>query len=214
MNQLSKLDQLGHASYFDTLTLGRVLGLQGETLHANIGRWVRQGILLQLRRGLYVTADYLQTSPVRDPYTEFIANRLKVPSYLSMEYVLQKQALISESVFGLTSVTRKKTYHYQNTLGIFTYASIKPALFTGYEIVTKGAFEIRQARPMKALFDYLYFRTQRVMEITSDLILSFRLNLDQVSDAALGELAQYAALSSISKYSVLPNIIRELRDAH
>ena len=214
MKQLQKIDRLVKASYFDTTTLGNLLGIEGGTLYANISRWLKQGILIQLKQGLYVTSEYWQSSRDRDYYREFIANQLRAPSYLSMEYVLQTHSIISEAVYGITSVTRKKTYTYLNQLATYSYTHLKKELFTGYELIDKAGFEIKQATRAKALFDYLYFRTQRVSQLGMEFLGSFRLNFEQITESDLVELEQYCELSNLKKYQNLASLIREMKNAN
>ena len=47
------------------------------------------------------------TKKWKEPYAEYMANRLRLPSYLSLEYVLAKEGLIPEAVYALTSITSK-----------------------------------------------------------------------------------------------------------
>jgi hypothetical protein len=109
MKQLINLSKLDSASFFNKETLGRVIETGNNSLYSNIKRWLKKGELIQLKKGLYVTKGYTQAVLDKRNYTEFVANILKQPSYLSGEYVLQKYGMLTESVFGITSVTLKKT---------------------------------------------------------------------------------------------------------
>ena len=151
------INELNSASYFTKNTLQQVVPINDNALYSNIKRWIKQNIIMQLKRGMYVTNDYYIRLPEKQAYREFIANKLKVPSYLSLEYVLQKYSLLTEGVYAFTSITLKKTNTYQNKLGLFTYSNISQGLFTGYKIVGKEGFQIKEASKAKALFDFLYF---------------------------------------------------------
>ena len=128
-----------------------------------------------------MTSNYLQQRIDRQVYGEFVANILKKPSYLSGEYVLQKYGILTESVFGFTCVTRKKTREYSNKLGSYIYSNIKDGLFCGYNIFNKSGFEIKEAIKSKALFDYLYFKLRNVPEVNLEVVESLRLNLDNIT---------------------------------
>ena len=182
----------------------------GNALSANIQRWIKNGKLIQLKKGLYVTKEYYQTIANNEAYYEFLANILKKPSYLSMEYVLQKYSMLTESVFAITSVTRKKTRIYQNRIGTFIYSNIKDELFTGFKITNKSGFEIKEASKAKALFDFLYLRLWRVSEISREIIESYRFNLSEMQTEEYLEFESYVILSGLRKFKNLPSILKDV----
>ena len=193
------INELNTAGYFNKNTLQQVAPISDNALYSNIKRWLKQNIIIQLKRGLYVTNDYYIRLPEKQAYLEFIANKLKSPSYLSLEYVLQKYSLLTEGVYAFTSITLKKTNTYKNKLGLFTYSNISQNLFTGYKIVNKEGFQIKEASKAKALFDFLYLRLLSVKNINKSLIDSFRFNLDEFSQKDQKEFKAYVKLSKIKK---------------
>lgn len=212
MNQVKKLKQLANLSHFDKNTLSQMIEISDNSLYANIKRWLKEGELIQLKKGLYVTKEYLNRASNREVYNEFIANKLREPSYLSLEYILQKHSLLSEAVFGITSITLKSKRKYHNDLGLFIYQSIKEKLFTGYDIKRKNNFEIKEATKAKALFDYLYLKLWRVKSINIELFDSLRLNLDEFTEGDLKEFLGYCQLSGVEKFNNLPKLIEVSRD--
>ena len=84
---------------------------------------VNQGILVQLRRGLYIMSP-LVSSITPEPF--LIANHLYGPSYISLESALFHRGLIPERVFEISSVTPKisKKFMVQNTVYSFTHLPI------------------------------------------------------------------------------------------
>jgi predicted transcriptional regulator of viral defense system len=210
MNQLINLSKLDSASFFNKETLGRVIEIKDNSLYSNIKRWLKKGELLQLKKGLYVTKRYTQTVPDRQNYTEFVANVLKTPSYLSGEYILQKYGMLTESVFGITSVTLKKTGKYQNIFGTYMYSTITEKLFTGFKITPKGEYEIKEATKAKSLFDFLYFRLWRLPEVTKEYLGSLRLNLGEMQTSDFIEFDSYVKLVNIKKFDNLTDTIKEL----
>jgi len=210
MNQLVNLSKLSTASFFDKETLQLATGIDDNSLYSNIKRWLRKGILIQLKRGLYVTKDYILTLNNNEPYLEFVANTIKTPSYISGEYVLQKYGMLTESVFSITSVSLKSTNIFQNKLGTFTYSNIKKSLLNGFTIIRKDGFDIKQATKSKALFDYLYFRLWRLPEISKDYLKSLRINLCEFTDADLLEFNSYIYLAKLKKLESLPKLLKEI----
>ena len=209
MNQIKKLKQLENLSFFDKVTLEQYYDLSDNSLYANINRWLKLGALIQLRKGLYVSPAYLQTLPDKQPYCEFIANKLREPSYLSLEYVLQKYSILTEAVYAFTSITLKCKRTYSNSLGTFVYRNLKEELFTGFKILSSGRFEVKEATKAKALFDYLYLKTLRISVIRKEFLTSLRLNLDEMTMKDFSEFSKYCKQSGIKKYLKLPKLLED-----
>lgn len=211
MNQINHLKRLISLSYFDKETLAQVIEVSENTLYADIKRWLKRGILIQLKKGRYVTEEYVRHLTDPDAYRAFLANKLREPSYLSLEYILQKYNILTEAVFAFTSITLKATRTYKNTLGVYFYRNIKTDLFTGYNLLSRSGFTVKEATKAKALFDYCYLKLWRVRDIDRALIQSFRLNLETVSNKELGEFSRYCEASGVKKISGLPKLFRSLR---
>ncbi|MDY6847407.1 MAG: hypothetical protein SVP52_09775 [Chloroflexota bacterium] len=133
--------------------------LAGDTstalVHKQLSRWVKSGKVIRLRRGLYTLAEpYREEAP--HPFT--LANQLLAPSYISLQSALAYYELIPEAVPNITSVTsRKRTQTISTPFSQFSYRSVQPGLFSGFQLVemspTQRAF---LSRPEKALFDLVY----------------------------------------------------------
>ena len=140
-------------------------------------RLAKQGKIIPLKRGLYTSNFFLENvekKNIIEEYSEFIANIIYKPSYLSLEYILEKYGVLTETVHSFTLVTEKKTNKFFNKLGTFNYYHIKKELFTGFNIVKKDIFLIAEASLAKALFDFLYFRKNILS--TREQIEELRLN--------------------------------------
>lgn len=209
MNKISKLSILNSASFFTKNTLKEVVEGSSEAISANVARWIKNGNLISLKKGLYVTKEYLTQNKNNQDYSEFIANILKKPSYLSGEYILQKYGILSESVFSITSVTLKKTRSYSNKIGVFLYSKITNNLFIGFDIISKSGFEIKEATKTKALFDFLYFRLRTVSEINQEIIDSFRLNLESLTAKDFKEFQSYIDISAIKKFVNIVDYLKQ-----
>lgn len=212
MNQVKNLQKLKELSYFDKTTLSQFIAGSERAVYENINRWLKQGILIQLKKGFYVTNDYFLSSKEKGIYREFIANKLREPSYLSLEYVLQKHGVLTEAIYAYTSVTLKSKRTYTNKLGNFGYRNIKKDLFSGFTIKTHNEFEIKEASVAKALFDYLYFKLWRSHNISLELLMSYRLNLDPLSNKDFKELAYYCQLAGWKKFKNLTKLLKKAYD--
>lgn len=122
----------------------------------NLGRWVKNGSLIKLRNGYYAFPEYLN----EPNFALFVANRFYLPSYVSLHTALAFYDLIPESVMQISSVTTLKTVNFQNQFGTFTYKTMKPECFFGYDILPfLKDRSILMAKPEKALLDLLYLYT-------------------------------------------------------
>ena len=88
MNQVNKIKKLENLSYFNKATISQYVNAKTNTLSTDINRWTKNDILIQLKKGFYVTSNYYEKLQNKTLYLEFISNKLKEPSYLSLEYIL------------------------------------------------------------------------------------------------------------------------------
>ncbi len=107
----------------------------------------------------------------------WLSNRILQPSYISLESALSYYGFIPEGVFTVTAVTTVKTFKIASKDNNFTYQSIKPGLFFGYNILKQQNWPIKFAQAEKALLDYLYLNPHIK---TIEDIEALRLNKGQV----------------------------------
>ncbi len=164
--QISRiLDILGELPYFTKQNLALALGKDGEDLNYWMKKLSKEKLILPLKKGFYISAPYknkISAIPSEyETYWAYLANMLRSPSYVSLEYVLSKYSLIPESVFAITSVTLKSPRKYISTAGTFIYRSIREKLYTGYQQKAFGnsGITVKIAYPYKALFDFLYLKS-------------------------------------------------------
>ncbi len=131
INQI--LDILKQAPYLTKSNLALPLGKEGDDLNYWIKKLIREKLLTPLKKGFYVSS-YYQDTMIRDPeekeaYWVYLANVLRCPSYVSLEYVLSKYNVIPETVSSITSVTLKSPRIYRSEKAAFIYRNIKRDLF-------------------------------------------------------------------------------------
>lgn len=163
------LEQLKPLSYFSKDTvyqLGEQLGLKNTTVETYISRFLKYKEILQLKNGLYISADFFEKNKADISYSFYLANVIRTPSYVSSWTALQYYNLATEVIYSIISVTPKVTRDYQTKAGNFMYQSIKKELFADFSLVT-GKFAFFIASPSKALFDLLYFRTRQFRVLTA-----------------------------------------------
>jgi hypothetical protein len=113
---------------------------------------LRQGILIRVKKGLYVFNEKYRKYPYSK---ELLANLVHGPSYVSLDYALAYYGLIPERVEALTSVTPNRPRRFSTPLGLFIYRQIPARAYEDGMVRVEGehnqAFLI--ASPEKALAD-------------------------------------------------------------
>ena len=130
----------------------QIVALYPDFNHNNLTRWVKQGLLVNLRQGYYSFPELRAQSE----FTFYTSNRIYKPSYISLHSVLAFYGIIPEVVTQITAVSSLKTAEFQNDFGVYTYKKVREDLFFGYELKPFGDKSILFAHPEKALLDLLY----------------------------------------------------------
>lgn len=168
------------------------IGYQPNSLGVTISRALKKSHLLQLKRGYYVTADYLNSHDIEN-YKLYLANLLQKGSYVSLQTALAYYGLTTEYTKNITSISPKGTYNYKNNIGEYKYRNIKRDKYLGFKIEKIGEYEILIAEKYKAIFDYLYlnvnieaFRSYEIKVILDE----YRISYDDLSDEELLKLKE------------------------
>ncbi len=134
-------------------SVGYISMLLGEERENVISRkmnyYVKEGRILNPRRGFYAKEGY-------NP--EEFACMLYTPSYLSLEYVLQKSGVVFQYDSRLTAVSylsRTVTFDYNEYL----YRQIKGEIMTNF-IGIERVGNINTAIPERAFLDVLYLNSE------------------------------------------------------
>ncbi len=182
-----------------------------NNLNFNIKYWIQKGIIIPLKKGTYILKSRFEKEKNKDLYVEYLANKIYEPSYVSCEYVMNKYNLLSEAVYGISNVTTSKTKIFNNSIGKFSYVSLNPRLFLGYEIVKFYSADIYTAKKSKAVFDYLYFRFYKNSLISEKSIEELRINWENLNKEEFKEIETYA---KISKNNRISNTIRLIKNKY
>jgi len=119
-------------------------------LGKKLNYYVRTGKLLNPRKGIYARPGYTP---------EELACRLYTPSYISMEYVLQRAGVIfqfDDSVTSVSYLSRRTDINEQ----AYVYHKIKDATLTNLQGIIRKPNGINIATPERALLDKLYLNPQ------------------------------------------------------
>jgi predicted transcriptional regulator of viral defense system len=128
--------------------------VSAQQVRLQLSRWVKDGRLIQLRRGLYALAPIWRKV---EPHPFLVANRLQRGSYVSAQSALAFHGMIPEYVPVVTSVGPGRPETVQNPMGAFQFNHLARQLFFGYSQVevTPKQFAF-VASPEKALLDLIH----------------------------------------------------------
>ena len=170
----------------------KVLGAPLYQMRIALSRLEKRGVIIRLKKGVYASRKFVENTKVNGiftPFMEYIAIRLYGPSYLSLDYVLYENNLLTEVPVSFTMVTRNKTSTISNELGRFIYRKIKDDLFCGYRAEKRNGYVYYKADKVKALFDFLYLRKKMIL--SREMAEELRLNLEVLDRVDVKRLREY-----------------------
>ena len=158
---------VGGLACFELPLLVQAFPDRRPTILLQLSRWVKEGKVVPLRRGIYTLPDDTRRVAL-DP--ALLAQHLCKPSYLSGLWALGFHDMIPERVVVHTSVTTRLPARYENPYGVFEYRHIKPVCFFGYEQTPYAGSSLLVACPEKALLDHWYLTSgewtrERIVEM-------------------------------------------------
>lgn len=180
-------------------TTGMLLGPGADAadVQKQLSRWTADGVVVQLRRGVYALGDRFRRS---EPHPFEVSNVLVPGSYVSLETVLADHGLIPEAVFVTTAVTTGRTGSRKTPFGTFVYQHVKDSLFWGYRrLDLGGGRHAYVATPEKALLDLGYLRAGSDRPgFAEELRLQ---HLDLIDESLLTEFADRFASPKVARFA-------------
>ena len=207
---LSSLDSF---PYFTIEAVKQLLGDESTaagTIQTALYRWMKTGQIIQLKKGAYMTRRFFELHRADADFGPMVSAILIPQSYLSLEYILQRNAILTEMTYPVSAITLKQTRTFENKLGTFTYRNIKVDLYQGFTFSEYLGIPFTQATVAKALFDYLYLRPWKGGRrlVGYDLSEDLRLNLEDFSE---NDKVEFASFVEISKSKKMDKILKNLR---
>jgi len=144
LNNIKKL-------YFGYEEIARVFGISSSSAKVTASRYVRQGLLLRVKRNVYVRREMWNVAGIEDKF--LLANLGQVPSYISLMTALEYYEITTQVLrdfFESIAVKRTKEIHLNGCF--FRYTKVAGDLYYGFK-KEKGFFI---ATPEKALLDAFY----------------------------------------------------------
>jgi predicted transcriptional regulator of viral defense system len=137
--------------FFSLDDVAYTLGIQPGSAAVLCSRYVKKGLLVRLKRGLYARTEQLRNYGQQDLFR--LANFLQVPSYISLTTALSYHGLTTQVQRGFfESISLKRTRKFEVGQFTFLYSKISLDLYKGFERVE----DVFIALPEKALLDSLY----------------------------------------------------------
>jgi len=204
----ANLDYLNNLLFFTKESL-RQWEKNENTLNFNIKYWTKKSLIIPLKKGEYILKSRFDKETNKDAYLEYLANKIYEPSYISGEYVMSKYSLLTEAVYGISSVTTKKTKIFNNTLGRFNYYSFSDRLFCGYEFTKFYSASIMTATKPKAVFDYLYIKFYKNALISATAIEELRINWENLDKKEFREVVKYAKIAKNKRILEIVSLINK-----
>ena len=177
---------------------------------------LRQGIIIRVKKGLYVFGDKHRKYPYSK---ELLANLIYGPSYVSLDYALAYHGLIPERVEALTSVTPNRSRRFATPVGLFIYRQIPSRAYevgmVRVEADHDQAFLI--ASPEKALADKIVsVRGAPIVsaaEMSRFLEEDLRIDAEAVRALSAERIDDYAGRYRSRRLRLLSAVVRRLRRA-
>lgn len=160
-----------------------------------IADWLAKGVLIPLRRGLYLVGAEWRRGSIALP---LIANHLYGPSCVSLDYALAWHGMIPEHVVEVTSVAARRSRMIENPIGRFSYSTVPVKLYNVGMMIESSAEGVSflMAGPEKALCDkVLLTRHLNVSGLTAMqrfLFDDLRIDPDTLSRVDLSLIEVYA----------------------
>lgn len=176
-----------------------------KQVRLQISRWVQDGKVIRIHKGLYTLAEpYRKVNP--DPF--YIANALKKASYVSLQSALAWYGMIPEFVPSVTSITTGRPQTIETPLGRFEYRHVSKKYFWGYKVVElKNSLPVFIASPEKALLDLIYLTTG-----SEQMAYLEELRLQKYEEIDRSQLSQFAQKYERAKMTQALRNIEETLD--
>ncbi|HAT74101.1 MAG TPA: hypothetical protein DCS08_03780 [Candidatus Moranbacteria bacterium] len=141
---------------FVVFSVNDILKVDLDFHKQRLSEWQKKGYIKKISKGYYIFSDI----GINESVLFIIANKIFEPSYISLEMALSYHGLIPESVYGITSVTSKKTHKLASALGQFNFHHIKSEFMFGYQLVIYQNHNFKIAEIEKAILDYFYVNSK------------------------------------------------------
>ena len=137
--------------YFDCEEITRVLGISPASARVSASRFVKQGLLVRVKRNVYMLREVWNAAGKAEKF--LLVNLGQTPSYISLMTALDYYEITTQVQRDFfESIAVKRTKEIQVDGNVFRYSKIASNLYFGF----KKEKEYFIATPEKALLDAFY----------------------------------------------------------
>jgi len=181
---------------YTIFSLNDIKMIDSSFYRRRLNEWQDKGYIKKIIRGYYIFSDL----EINEYVLFEIANKIYSPSYISSEMALSYYHLIPESVYGITSVSTRRTYSFKTPIAEFIYKTVKPQLFFGYNLIKYNNKYIKIASLEKAILDYFYLHSDIKGENDfASLRLNKEIFLKEFNEEKLNKFLERFAQKSLTK---------------
>jgi len=172
LKELNKIEKL----YFGYEEISRVFGITPSSAKVTASRYVRQGLLLRLKKNIYVRREVWNAAGIEEKY--LLANLGQVPSYISLTTALAYYEITTQMLrdfYESAALKRTKEINLNGTS--FRYTKLVSSLYFGFK--KEKRFFI--ATPEKALLDAFYLMSFGRYSLDISALDATKLDRDEVN---------------------------------
>jgi predicted transcriptional regulator of viral defense system len=166
--------------------------------------WQRKGYIKKIVNNFYIFTD----AKIDDTSLKIIANKIYSPSYVGLESALSHYGFIPDIVYQITSVTTQKTKAFKTKIAQFSYRTVKPSFFWGYNLERSQSGGYFISDPEKTIMDYFYLNPQQA---NTNAVEELRLNKKMCRKLLnFKKLTQYLRLFDNARLDTTVKILKTL----
>ena len=173
-----KLKELNNIKrlYFGYEEIARAFGINLASAKVTASRYVRQGLLVRIKKNIYVRQDVWDASGIEEKF--LLANLWQIPSYLSLMTALGYYEATTQVLRDFfESVATKRTKEINVKGSVFRYTKVASSLYFGFK--KEKNFFI--ATPEKALLDAFYLMSYGRYSLDISALDATKLDMEEVN---------------------------------
>jgi len=177
LKELNRIKKL----YFGYEEIARVFGISPSSAKVTASRYVRQGLLIRMKKNVYVRREVWNAAGIEDKF--LLANLGQVPSYISLTTALEYHEITTQVLRDFfESVAIKRTKEINLNGSVFRYTKVASGLYFGF-IKEKNFFI---ATPEKALLDAVYLMSYGRYSLDMPALDATKLNRNEIKRLSIG----------------------------
>ncbi len=177
LKELNKIKKL----YFGYEEIARVFGISPASARVTASRYVRQGLLLRMKKNVYVRREVWNAAGSEDKF--LLANLGQVPSYISLTTALEYYEITTQVQRDFyESVAIKRTKEINLNGCVFRYTKVAGGLYSGFK-KERGFFI---ATPEKALLDAFYLMSYGRYSLDISSLDATKLDRNEIKRLSMG----------------------------